>query len=179
MLRPIARDAGHIACRWRSQFQRHCNAIQPQWSRTFSAGTHVLLYSEVRPKPKESTTLRKSASASRPIRETPTPTRGSILPVYTLTTAQKYSLAPLMKRLPKGTQIFQDACWIPRWKTDSDSVPGEIFVFFSNGSLVCWGFGEDEAQAFARKYLTSNGIEIEPLKDVESEDLEFVIDPNE
>ncbi|KAG2038892.1 hypothetical protein BDR03DRAFT_933354 [Suillus americanus] len=98
-------------------------------------------------KPKASTPLRRSASASIPIRSNPTPTRSSIKPVITLATAERYLLSRLRSRLPDA-QILHDAWWVPHWGDG-----GEIFVF-SNGSFVCWGLGEGEAQRFAREILT-------------------------
>ncbi|KAK0478689.1 hypothetical protein EDD18DRAFT_1364524 [Armillaria luteobubalina] len=46
-----------------------------------------------KPKPKATTPLRRSASASLPIRANPTPTRSDIQTVFTLTTAERYLLS--------------------------------------------------------------------------------------
>ena len=51
---------------------------------------------------------------------------------------------------------------------------------FSNGSIVCWGLGEAEAERFKREVIRSvSGVEVAPLKEDATEDLEFVTDPNE
>ncbi|KAK0494955.1 hypothetical protein EDD18DRAFT_1076287 [Armillaria luteobubalina] len=56
---------------------------------------------------------------------------------------------------------------------------GEVFVF-ANGSFVCWGLGEQDARTFASEVLRHvPGIEISPLKEAETEELEFVTDPTE
>jgi required for meiotic nuclear division protein 1 len=45
---------------------------------------------------------------------------------------------------------------------------------------VCWGLGEGEAERFKREVIRSvSGIEVAPLKEDETEDLEYVTDPNE
>ncbi|KAJ8581707.1 DUF155-domain-containing protein [Rhizopogon salebrosus TDB-379] len=121
-------------------------------------------------KPKASTTLRRTASASIPIRSNPTPTRSSIRSVLTLATAERYLLLRLRSRLP-GAQTLHDALWVPHWGDG-----GEVFVF-SNGSFVSWGLGEGEAQRFAREVLAPS--EINRLKEPETEELEFVTDPTE
>jgi len=121
-------------------------------------------------KPKASTPLRRTASASIPIRSNPTPTRSSIRPVLTLATAERYLLSRLRSRLPDA-QTLHDAWWVPHWGDG-----GEVFVF-SNGSFVCWGLGEGEARRFAREVLAPS--EIGRLKDPETEELEFVTDPTE
>ncbi|GJJ08174.1 hypothetical protein Clacol_002382 [Clathrus columnatus] len=132
-----------------------------------------------KPKPKASTPLRRTASASLPIRANPTPTRGSIQPVFTLTTAERYALSRLgsSSALPLGARIFQEAYWVPKW--GSPGKEGEIFIF-SNGSFVCWGLGETEAERFKREVIRNTAdLEIVPLKEDEAEDLEYVTDPNE
>ena len=50
---------------------------------------------------------------------------------------------------------------------------------FENGSVVCWGLDEDDARSFAKKYIDRKQVEVEHLKEPESEDVEFVTDPNE
>lgn len=55
---------------------------------------------------------------------------------------------------------------------------GEVFIF-SNGSFVSWGLGEEEARKFAAEVLSKAGVEVEPLTEAETEDLEFVTDPSE
>lgn len=140
------------------------------YARAFSASVDVEPPETPKHKPKASTPLRRSASASIPIRSNPTPTRSSIKPVITLATAERYLLSRLRSRLPDA-QILHDAWWVPHWGDG-----GEIFVF-SNGSFVCWGLGEGEVQQFAREILTPS--EVGRLKDPETEELEFVTDPTE
>ncbi|EKM58304.1 uncharacterized protein PHACADRAFT_117141 [Phanerochaete carnosa HHB-10118-sp] len=128
------------------------------------------------PKPKASTPLRRAASASLPIRSNPTPTRSSIQPVFTLTTAERYALGRLPAYLPPNARSLHDAWWVPKWGTDEKE--GEIFVF-GNGSIVCWGLGETEAERFARNVVARAKAEIGSLREPETEDLEFVTDPSE
>jgi uncharacterized Rmd1/YagE family protein len=79
--------------------------------------------------------------------------------------------------LPARSQTLFDAWWIPRWGKPGKE--GEIFVF-SNGSFVCWGLEEEEAKRFAEKVINFvPGVEVSSLKDAETEELEFVIDPIE
>jgi hypothetical protein len=127
----------------------------------------------MKPKPKSTTPLRRSASASLPIRSSPT--RGDIQPVFTLATAERYRLSSLRARLPPHSQTFHESWWVPHWEG------GEIFVF-ANGSFVCWGLGEQGARRFAKEVIgraVSPPAEIAPLKDPETEELEFVVDPTE
>ncbi|CCM01385.1 uncharacterized protein FIBRA_03436 [Fibroporia radiculosa] len=128
------------------------------------------------PKPKASTPLRRSASASLPIRSNPTPTRSDIQPVFTLATAERYLLPNLKDRLPSSAKLLHESWWIPRWTEDGRD--GEIFIF-GNGSFVCWGLGEDQARKFAQKVLAKSNAEVAPLLEPETEDLEFVTDPEE
>ncbi|GJE88647.1 RMD1 family protein [Phanerochaete sordida] len=139
--------------------------------RTFATNSE-----EKPPKPKASTPLRRTASASLPIRSNPTPTRSSIQPVFTLTTAERYALGRLPAYLPAGARSLHDAWWVPRW--GADGAEGEVFVF-GNGSIVCWGLGEAEAERFARDVVSRAKAEIAPLREPETEDLEFVMDPSE
>lgn len=143
--------------------------------RTFIT-TNVCLYSE-NPKPKASTPLRKSAAASLPLREKPNVSQGHIQSIFTLTTAERYNIQKLKNALPEGSQLFQDAFWVPRWSSKDSE--GEIFVFSSIGSIVCWGLSEKEAFTFARTHLAPNEVEIRPLKEPETEDLDFIKDPSE
>lgn len=116
-------------------------------------------------KPRKSTTpLRRSASASLPIRANPTPTRSAIQPVFTLATAERYLLSRMrgVPALPAHSQKFHEAWWVPRWGRDGKE--GEVFVF-ANGSFVCWGLEEDEAHRFAVEVIGRvPGIEVSPLK---------------
>lgn len=132
-----------------------------------------------KPKPKATTSLRRTASASLPIRANPTPTRGSIQSVFTLNTAERYALPKLTSSpvLPPGSRIFQEAYWVPKWGRPGEE--GEIFIF-SNGSFVCWGLGESQAERFKNEVIrNATGLEIVPHKEDEPEDLEYVTDPNE
>ncbi|KAJ7158748.1 hypothetical protein C8R46DRAFT_1165079 [Mycena filopes] len=135
-------------------------------------------------KPRKSTTpLRRSASASLPIRTNPTPTRSSIQTVFTLATAERYLLSRMRThpKLPSlaNSQKFHDAWWFSRWGKGREGSSGEVFVF-ANGSFVCWGLEEDEAHRFALEVIGSvPGIEVAPLRAPETEELEFVVDPIE
>lgn len=80
--------------------------------------------------------------------------------------------------LPKGAVSLHDAWWVPKWTDSQTGKDGEVFLF-ANGSFVCWGLGEDEAQRFAQEVLAHSGAELAPLKEAETEDLEFVTDPEE
>ena len=131
-----------------------------------------------KPKPKASTPLRRAASASLPIRSNPTPTRSDIHPIFTYASAERYLMPSLRAALPAGSQLLHDAWWVPRWTDKVSGKEGEVFVF-GNGSFVCWGLGEEEAERFKEHILSRCGAEVAPLKEVETEDLEFVTDPEE
>ncbi|RPD77421.1 hypothetical protein L226DRAFT_610739 [Lentinus tigrinus ALCF2SS1-7] len=131
-----------------------------------------------KPKPKASTPLRRAASASLPIRSNPTPTRSEITPIFTYASAERYIMPSLGAALPAGAQLLHDAWWVPRWTDKVSGKEGEVFVF-GNGSFVCWGLGEEEAERFKQDVLSSSGAELAPLKEAETEDLEFVTDPEE
>jgi hypothetical protein len=124
-----------------------------------------------KPKPKSTTPLRRSASASLPIRSNPNPTRGDIRPVFTLTTAERYFLSRLRPNHPPHTTTHHESWWVPFWRD------GEVFVF-ANGTFVCWGLGEHDARRFAREVITAAPA-VAPLNDPETEELEFVTDPTE
>ena len=126
-----------------------------------------------KPKPKATTPLRRAAAASLPIRSNPTPTRSDIQPVFTLSTAERYNFHKLRNHLPPSAQNVHEACWIPKYDK------GEIFVFPNNGSFVCWGLSEEEAQKFARRVLGFQGVQVGPLKEPETEELDFITDPSE
>ncbi|KAI0342864.1 hypothetical protein BDW22DRAFT_1330016 [Trametopsis cervina] len=130
------------------------------------------------PKPKAATPLRRAAAASLPIRSNPTPTRSAIQPVFTLTTAERYILseARLRPYLPETAQVLQESWWIPRWRANGKE--GEIFIF-GNGSFVCWGLGEEEANTFANEVLRKARVETRRMREPETEDLEFVTDPSQ
>ncbi|KAJ7773289.1 cytoplasmic protein [Mycena metata] len=157
---------------------------QIHW-RTYATPVQDIPDSDSPKKPRKSTTpLRRSASASLPIRVNPTPTRSSIQTVFTLATAERYLLSrirthPQLQSLG-SSQKFHDAWWFSRWgKGKAAGEPGEVFVF-ANGSFVCWGLEEDEAHRFALEVIGGvPGIEVAPLRAPETEELEFVIDPIE
>jgi len=128
-----------------------------------------------KPKRKAATPLRRSTSASLPIRSNPTPTRGNIQTIFTLTTAERYTLSRLHKYLPPMSQTLHESWWIPKWGDKGKE--GEVFVF-ANGSFVCWGLDEKDARKFAATFIKPE-IEVAPLKEPETEELEFVTDPAE
>lgn len=128
-------------------------------------------------KPKAATQLRRTAAASIPIRANPTPTRSDIRPVSILTTAERFLLPQLRLRLPASALPLHSAWWLPRW-AGLNGREGEIFVF-GNGSLVCWGLEESDARKFAKDFITSTFVEAGHLKEAETEDIDFVTDPNE
>ena len=151
--------------------------------RNFSTQTHSKKVenplTDAKPKPKSTTPLRRSASDSLPIRANPTPTRGNIQPIFTLATAERYLLSRLRSHpsLPARAQALHDSWWVPKWGEEGRE--GEIFVF-SNGSIVCWGLGEEDTKRFATEVIERTpGIQVGPLKEHETEELEFVIDPIE
>ena len=129
-----------------------------------------------KPKPKAATPLRRSAAKSLPIRANPTPTRSDIQTVFTLATAERYSLSHMRGRLPPQSRILHESWWVPKWGEKGKE--GEIFVF-ANGSFVCWGLDEDDAKIFADKVLSKPNMQVGSLKEAETEELEFVTDPNE
>jgi len=129
-----------------------------------------------KPKPKAATPLRRSASKSLPIRANPTPTRGDIQTVFTLATAERYALSRLRGHLPPQSRTLHESWWVPKWGPKGKE--GEIFIF-ANGSFVCWGLGEDDAKIFSEKVISIPNVQVGPLKEAETEELEFVTDPNE
>ncbi|PPQ66213.1 hypothetical protein CVT24_000325 [Panaeolus cyanescens] len=135
--------------------------------------------SDAKSKPKASTPLRRSASASLPIRSNPTPTRGVIKPVFTLSTAERYLLSRLRSHpdLPARSQALHESWWVPKWGKEGQE--GEVFVF-SNGSIIAWGLDEAETRRFAAEVVERTpGMQVGPLRDPETEELEFVVDPIE
>ncbi|KAI3604460.1 hypothetical protein WG66_008665 [Moniliophthora roreri] len=130
-------------------------------------------------KPKAKTPLRRSASASLPIRSNPTPTRSEIQPVFTLATSQRYLLSRLRghPNPPPNSRILHESWWVPNWGPEDKK--GEVFVF-GNGSFVCWGLEEEDARKFVKDVLGCvQGFQVAPLKVAETEELEFVTDPAE
>jgi uncharacterized Rmd1/YagE family protein len=135
-------------------------------------------------KPKANTSLRKAASASLPIRETPTPTRGAIRPVFTYTRAEGYRLPSLQSALKaQNAVMFAEALWIPSLRAGQvdESSPktayGEAFIF-ENGCAVFWGIEEHDVRRFLNK-LNRRTIEINRYTEEETEEIEFVTDPAE
>lgn len=127
-------------------------------------------------KPRDSTPLRRAAKASLPIRANPTPTRSDIQQVTTLATAERFLLASLRKHLPPDAQNLAEALWVPRWGPPGRE--GEVFVF-ANGSFVCWGLEEEEARKFGKEVISKAGAQVAPLRNPETEELDFVTDPEE
>ncbi|EAU85397.2 cytoplasmic protein [Coprinopsis cinerea okayama7 len=133
-----------------------------------------------KPKPKEVTPLRRSASESLAFRTNPTPTRSPIQPVFTFATSERYILSRLRSHpdLPPRAQALHEAWWVPKWVGNNGQV-GEVFVF-SNGSFVSWGLDEVEVRRFAKQIIDRTaGMSVARLKEEETEELEFVVDPSE
>ncbi|KAG8917035.1 hypothetical protein FRC01_002702 [Tulasnella sp. 417] len=131
-----------------------------------------------KPKPnKSATALKRTASASLPIRHNPTPTRGDIRPVFTFSTVEKYNPVALSRLLPSAIE-FEEAFWLPAWSYKGE--PCEVWVFH-NGSVVIWGAGEDAAKKFISDVFERDRSSTfgKILSHAESEELEFVTDPNE
>ena len=129
-----------------------------------------------KPKPKASTSLRRAAAESLPIRSNRTPTRSDIQPIVTLATAERYNLLSIKEHLPPSARHLHESWWVPKWGESGKE--GEIFIF-GNGSFVCWGLDEEQARKFAWKHLRKPNVEVLPLREPETEDLEFVTDPEE
>lgn len=135
---------------------------------------------DAKPKPKEVTPLRRSASASLEIRTNPTPTRSAIQPVFTLATSERYILSRLRSHpdLPPRAQALHEAWWVPKWVGQNGN-EGEVFVF-ANGSFVAWGLDESEVRRFSKEIIDrTTGMGAPKLAEPESEELEFVVDPSE
>lgn len=130
-------------------------------------------------KPKTTTSLRKAASASQSIRETQTPTRGAIQPVWTLSTAERYSLPRLQSVLGKEAVVLAESLWIPNLRKSIDkSTGGEAFVF-ENGCVVSWGVQEEDTRQFIQQNMTGRGVEFGKYVEEETEAVEFITDPSE
>jgi uncharacterized Rmd1/YagE family protein len=73
---------------------------------------------------------------------------------------------------------FEEALWIPIAASQSNDAK-ECWVF-GNGTVVCWGLEEEDARRFAESITDgAKNSQISPLKVVETEELEFVVDPAE
>lgn len=138
-----------------------------------------------KPKPNKSpSSLKRTASASLPIRSNPTPTRGAIQPIYTFATAERYDLTRIRYALPSSAVEFEEAYWTPlpsssSRATLSGAAAGEAWVF-RNGTVVCWGLEEQDSKNFVESLVRdAHTAQVSPLKIVETEELEFVIDPAE
>jgi required for meiotic nuclear division protein 1 len=130
-------------------------------------------------KPKTATSLRKAASASQSIRETQTPTRGAIQPVFTLSTAERYSLPRLQSVLGKEAFVLAESLWVPNLRKSIDgSTGGEAFVF-ENGCVVSWGVQEEDTRRFIQQNMTGCGVELGKYIEEETEEVEFVTDSSE
>lgn len=128
---------------------------------------------------KSPSSLKRTASASLPIRANPTPTRGAIKPVYTFATAERYDLTRVRHSLPAGAVRFEDAWWAPLLPEDGHGSGGEAWAF-KNGTVVVWGLDEEASRKFVEDLVHhARSAQISPLKVVETEELEFVIDPAE
>ena len=125
-----------------------------------------------KPKPKEPTPPRRAATASRLIWFNPTPTRSEIQPVLALSTAERYDFQKLRDRFPSSAQSVHEVWWIPKYGK------GKIFAPPNNGSFVCWGLSETEVWKFAEQILAFQGARVGQLKEPETEELDFVMDPS-
>jgi uncharacterized Rmd1/YagE family protein len=139
------------------------------------------------PKPKSNTSLRKAASASLSIREKPTATRGAIRPVFTISTAERYTLSPLLGVLkPLNATMLAEALWLPvvhaRQVNHAEGIgehgSGEAFIF-ENGCAVFWGVSEEDARHFLNNLVRKRGVEIGRYSEEETEEVEFVTDLTE
>ncbi|KAF8312476.1 hypothetical protein DL93DRAFT_2149442 [Clavulina sp. PMI_390] len=129
---------------------------------------------------KSPSSLKRTASASLPIRANPTPTRGAIQPIYTFATAEQYDLTRIRYSLSSSAVQFQEAWWtlLPA-NSSLDSSAGEAWVF-RNGTVVCWGVSEEAATSFVQTLVkNAHTAQVSPLKMMETEELEFVVDPAE
>jgi uncharacterized Rmd1/YagE family protein len=93
--------------------------------------------------------------------------------VLTLSTAESYVLSRLRGRLPASSQTLHESWWIPKYGE------GEIFVFPNNGSFVCWGLNQAEAEKFSSQVLSFPEVQLGAFSEAESEELDFVTDPSE
>ncbi|KAH9850377.1 hypothetical protein C2E23DRAFT_887530 [Lenzites betulinus] len=173
--RQVRRGFATHAASWRIQQHQQTTALS---RRVIQRGFAEIRQDVPKTKPKASTALRRTAAASFPIRSNPNPTRSDIQPIFTYATAERYLMQGLRASLPEGAVSLHDAWWVPKWTDSLTGKDGEVFLF-ANGSFVCWGLGEDEAQRFAQEVLAKSGAELSPLKEPETEDLEFVTDPEE
>lgn len=165
----------------------------PCWSRFASTRTPPKSESKpaipepLPPKPKSNTNLRKTAAASLAIRETPTATRGAIQPVFTLSTAERYILPPLLNTLKSSNAtMLAEALWLPVIRgrqtngneANDERALGEAFIF-ENGCAVFWGVQEEDARRLLNDLVRKSGVEIGRYAEEETEEVEFLTDPAE
>lgn len=162
-----------------SMFRRYAWALSQAQRRCMST-SQVPVGELQAQKPKAKTSLRRTAAESLPIRSNKTATRSEIQSVLTFATAERYLLSRLRGHLPPGSRVLHESWWIPRWSPkDKDSAEGEVFVF-GNGSFVSWGLAEKDAEQFVSQVIArSPEAQVGPLKEPETEELEFVTDPIE
>ncbi|PVG04432.1 putative RMD1-protein required for meiotic division [Serendipita vermifera] len=154
-------------------------------------GEHLNSQLSLPSKSKSNTSLRKAASASLPIREKTTPTRGAIRPVFTMSTAERYQLRPLFKAFKSSNAtMFAEALWMPEVRVvksskqrvveedDDQNRIGEAFIF-ENGCAVVWGIEEEDARRFLEYNFRKYGVEVGKYAEKETEEVEFVTDPSE
>src|SRR5260370_10174135 len=149
----------------------------PRISRTFASGTKPSGQTSTKPKPNQSSaSLKRTACASLPIRENPTPKRGAIQPVIAFATAERFNFDELSKALPQSIRRFEEALWAP---VNVPGSHGEVWIF-GNGAIVCWGLDEEAARTFAQNITlrAPHGV-FSSLRIFETEELEFVTDPPE
>lgn len=174
---PINQGILSFICQTKQGSSRYCRYYSNSSAAKSPPSDNPL--SDAKAKPKSTTPLRRSASASLPIRSNPTPTRGVIKPIFTLATAERYILSRLRTHpdLPPRSQALHESWWIPKWGEPGKE--GEIFVF-SNGSFVCWGLGEADAKRFTTEVIErASEMQVSPLSEPETEELEFTVDPIE
>jgi uncharacterized Rmd1/YagE family protein len=85
-------------------------------------------------------------------------------------TASSYDISPLFQYLQRlgPTQLFRDATHIQI--KDDDFIRGDVF-YFSYGSVVCWGFTEEEEKEILHAL---KDFEKEPLAKMELDEFVFV-----
>ena len=87
-------------------------------------------------------------------------------------------LMSLLLRLSNQARLLHDAIWVPKWRANGSDREGELFIF-ENGSFVGWGLTEKDVVQFRKEVLRPSGVEIAALGEPETEELEFVTDPEE
>ncbi len=119
----------------------------PRFSRALASSTKPSGQTSTKSRPNQSSaSLKRTASASLPIRENPTPTRGTIQPVIAFATSERFNFDELSKALPQSVRRFEEALWAP---VNVPSSHGEVWIF-GNGAIVCWGLDEEASRTFAQ-----------------------------